>query len=212
MNTEACSHKDAQSYRWNANNYQLQTSYIHAPRVFFSRYHLSPWRDTQTQSSTAEAIMCLWVYFNIWVPLQCFSIKDSVNINLCPQLCKTRIVMTTGGENGSFYTATAQQLFEWMQNLKGVMSCACKFSLLNIHPINLIRGLFIHAGYCKVLHGNLTTFLPSALLQRIWSLSSLQRGCHSSTSRNFISKYHLFPAASVKLSCLRLVRYRPQPH
>lgn len=46
-------------------------------------------------------------------------------------------------------------------------------ALLNIHPINLIRGLFIHAGYCKVLHGSLTAFLPSALLQRIWPLLSV---------------------------------------
>lgn len=43
-------------------------------------------------------------------------------------------------------------------------------ALLIIQPLNLIRGLFIHAGYCKVLHIILTAFLPSALL---FGLSSL---------------------------------------
>lgn len=116
----------------------------------------------------AKAIMCLWVYFNIWVSLLCFSIKDSVNTNFCPPAVQNK----DGNDN---------RKRKWILLYRNSAAAVCvnaelegghelhmqgfwAGALLIIHPINLIRGLFIHAGYCKVLHIILTAFLLSALL------------------------------------------------
>lgn len=90
MDTAACSHKVTQTNQCNANNYQLQTSYIHAPECS-SAGIVSVLENTHKLTrSNAEVIMCQWVYFNIWVPLQCFSIKDSVNTNFCPPAMQSK--------------------------------------------------------------------------------------------------------------------------